>query len=165
MPVSRQLSDFTEWIAEHYHPSWSLVKALKSGYGIHHGSIPRSIAQSLVRYFNEHGLRALICTSTLIEGVNTTAKNVFIYDKKISNSNYDYFDFRNIAGRSGRMGHHFVGRIFLFHEPPPEKEYRMEIPALSGDEKLSNATLLNLPDEVLTGSTLARKRALLRESP
>jgi hypothetical protein len=123
MPVNNEISELADWIAEHYHPMWGLVSALRAGYGIHHGSIPRSIAQSLVRYFNEGKLQALICTSTLIEGVNTAAKNVFILDKQISTKNYDFFDFRNIAGRSGRMGHHLVGRIFLFHTPPQPTDY------------------------------------------
>lgn len=164
LPVTKDLTDLTDWLAENYHPRWSLVHALRAGYGLHHGSIPRSIGQALVRQFNERGLQALICTSTLIEGVNTTAKNVFIFDKKISNSNYDYFDFRNIAGRSGRMGHHFVGRIFLFHDPPTATDYQLHIPALSDDDKLPNATILNLPDDVLSRSSLARKKALLRKS-
>jgi hypothetical protein len=151
-------------LATHYHPLWPLVSALRSGYGLHHGAAPRSIAQALVRFFNEGDLYALICTSTLIEGVNTTAKNVFIFDKKISNTNYDYFDFRNIAGRSGRMGQHFVGRIFLFHEPPPVTPFQLSIPALADDDALPNSVLLNLPDETLTPASIARKRALFDES-
>ena len=164
LKFSGDLRDLTDWLAEHYHPSWSLVSSLKSGYGLHHGSIPRSVGQAVVRHFNERDLQALICTSTLIEGVNTTAKNVFIFDKKISNTNYDYFDFRNIAGRSGRMGHHFVGRIFLFHEPPAVAEYQLQIPALGEDDRLPNATLLNLPDETLSRESLARKNGLLKNS-
>jgi hypothetical protein len=109
-------------------------------------------------------LKALICTSTLIEGVNTTAKNVFIFDKKISNSNFDYFDYRNIAGRSGRMGQHFIGRIFLFHEPPPVTPFMLSIPALADDESLPDAVLLNLPDDTLTARARARKHAILNRS-
>jgi superfamily II DNA/RNA helicase len=164
LATSKQLSEFTDWLAENYHPNWPLVTALRSGYGLHHGSIPRSIAQAVVRNFNEGDLQCLICTSTLIEGVNTTAKNVFIFDKKISNSNYDYFDFRNIAGRSGRMGHHFVGRIFLFNDPPSPDEYQLQIPALAEDDKLPTAVLLNLPDSSLGPASVARKQAILNQS-
>jgi hypothetical protein len=164
LPVTREILDFADWLAEYYHPSWILVAALRAGYGLHHGSIPRSVAQALVRHFNEGNLNALICTSTLIEGVNTAAKNVFVFDKKISTSNYDYFDFRNIVGRSGRMGRHFIGRIFLFHEPPEKTDYEIKVPGLAEDKDIPDGVLLNLPDESLSGELLTRKQALFDRS-
>lgn len=164
LPVGDEIREFADWLAEHYHPSWILVAALRAGYGLHHGSIPRSIAQALVRYFNEGSLNALICTSTLIEGVNTAAKNVFVLDKKISTSNYDYFDFRNIAGRSGRMGHHFVGRIFLFNEPPEPEEVEIRVPALGKDSDLPDDVILNLPDEILSRDLILRKQRMIGDS-
>jgi DEAD/DEAH box helicase/Helicase conserved C-terminal domain len=164
LPVGPEILELADWLAEYYHPRWSLVSALRAGYGLHHGSIPRSVAQALVRHFNEGSLNALICTSTLIEGVNTAAKNVFILDKKISNSNYDYFDFRNIAGRSGRMGHHFIGRIFLFHEPPKPEDFEIKVPALAQDEEIPDAILVNLPNETLNRDLLSRKQALFDRS-
>jgi hypothetical protein len=155
---------FADWLGENYHPEWPLVTALRAGYGLHHGSIPRSVAQALVRVFNEGDLQALICTSTLIEGVNTSAKNVFVFDKKISNTNYDYFDFRNIAGRSGRMGYHFVGRIFLFHEPPPNVGLQLDIPALGDDESLPDSVLINLPDDSISRELRIKKQEILDRS-
>lgn len=162
--IGEPIEELVGWLAENYHPDWSLVTSLRAGYGLHHGSIPRSVAQSLVRLFNEGDLDALVCTSTLIEGVNTAAKNVFIFDKKINNTNFDYFDFRNIAGRSGRMGHHFVGRIFLFHEPPPATEFQLDIPALGDEKKLSDAVLVNLSDEMLSPEARSRKQVLFEQS-
>jgi len=161
----KTVKEFADWLAEYYHPEWTLVSTLRSGFGLHHGSIPRSVAQTLVRHFNEGHLNALICTSTLIEGVNTAAKNVFIFDKKISNSDYDYFDFRNIAGRSGRMGQYFIGRIFLFHEPPAPVAFELDIPALGEDSKLSDAILVNLPDESLSDDLRRRRAAIFDRSP
>ena len=164
LPVTESIIEFADWLAVHYHPDWPLVSALRAGYGLHHGSVPRSVAQALVRSFNEGDLRALICTSSLIEGVNTSAKNVFVFDKKISNTNYDYFDFRNIAGRSGRMGHHFVGRIFLFHEPPEPVAFQLDIPALGDDAALPDSILVNLDDDTLGEESRARKHALFERS-
>jgi hypothetical protein len=89
---------------------------------------------------------------------------VFIFGKKISNTNFDYFDYRNIAGRSGRMGQHFVGRIFLFHEPPPVVPLQLSIPALGDDDRLPDAVLLNLPDEILTARSRDRKQAIFDRS-
>jgi hypothetical protein len=32
LPVSTEISEFTDWLAEQYHPRWPLVAALRSGY-------------------------------------------------------------------------------------------------------------------------------------
>ena len=39
----------------------------------------------MVRAFEEHQIRFLVCTSTIIEGVNTAAENVTIYDSPATN--------------------------------------------------------------------------------
>jgi replicative superfamily II helicase len=59
-----------------------LIEALHMGIGFHHGAIPRHLGSSLVDAFNEKKIRWLFCTSTLIEGVNTSAKNVIYLTKK-----------------------------------------------------------------------------------
>lgn len=105
------------WIRENYHPEWILAKAIEHGIGIHHGKNPRALSQQCVKLFNKGLLRCLICTSTLIEGVNTKAKNVVIYDNKISTSKIDFFTFNNICGRSGRMFSHYIGHVYLGTAP------------------------------------------------
>lgn len=104
--------DLVDWLRSNYHPQWILPDCLEYGVGIHHGKIPRAIAQKCIKLFNEGKIRYLICTSTLIEGVNTKAKNVIVYDNKIAKNKFDYFTFNNICGRSGRMFSHFIGHIY-----------------------------------------------------
>ena len=62
----------SEWLAENYHEDWVLTKALKKGIGIHHARIPRSVSQYLLDLFNQGKIQFLVCTSTLIEEVNTS---------------------------------------------------------------------------------------------
>jgi len=100
------------------------------GVGVHHGRIPRALASRFVTLFNQNILPVLICTSTLIEGVNTAAKSVLIYDKTIFRRNYDFFTFSNIRGRAGRLGQHYVGQIFLFHPPPAQEHIEVTAPLL-----------------------------------
>lgn len=104
--------DLVKWLKNNYHPQWILPNCIERKIGIHHGKIPRSIAQKCIKLFNDGNLKFLICTSTLIEGVNTKAKNVIIYDNKIARSKFDYFTFNNICGRSGRMFSHFIDNKF-----------------------------------------------------
>lgn len=121
---------FAEWAAENYTSNWGLVDALAKGVGYHHGRLPRAVASALVRAFNRGQFKVLLCTSTLIEGVNTAAKSVFIWDKEIDGKNVDFFTFANIRGRAGRMGHHYVGKVFYFHPQPDEEENEIEVPGL-----------------------------------
>lgn len=124
---SRQLAD---WIAQRYTPDWALVDSLRVGIGYHHGRMPRALASALVRGFNRGKFKILLCTSTLIEGVNTAAKSVFIWDKEIDGRDVDFFTFSNIRGRAGRMGRHFVGKVFYFHPEPEEVQHDVQVPGL-----------------------------------
>ncbi|TBG66111.1 hypothetical protein ELG72_24960 [Rhizobium leguminosarum] len=133
MAVSEEGAAFAAWLAENVGDNWPLVKAVSNGFGIHHGRIPRSIAAHMVRFFNDKKLPVLFCTSTLIEGVNTAAKTVLIFDKAINQSDYDFFTFANIRGRAGRLGEHHVGQVYLFNAPPEEKATDIS-PTLFGDE-------------------------------
>lgn len=136
------LNDEANWIAENYHPDWTLVKGLRKGIGMHHGKIPRAIAHLCVKNFNEEKIQFLVCTSTLIEGVNTKAKNVIIFDNKIARNKYDFFTFNNIKGRSGRMFKHFIGNVYLFNNPPQEELPLVDIPVFSQDESNTKESLL-----------------------
>lgn len=139
-----------EWAAANYHPEWSFVRALRGGIGLHHGRLPRSLGQLVVRQFNSGSLNFLLCTSTLIEGVNTSAKNVVIYDNKIASRKYDYFTFNNIRGRSGRMFSHFVGRVFLFHDLPDERLRDVDFPVITQPSDVDPSLLVQMDDEDLT---------------
>lgn len=144
------------WLGREFHEQWRLVKGLKRGIGLHHGKIPRSVAQYQVRAFNAELLRFLVCTSTLIEGVNTAAKNVIIYDNKLARTNLDFFTFSNIKGRSGRMFKHFVGHVYLFHAAPQQELPHVEIPVASPSSESPLDLLIQLDDNELPSTAMDR---------
>lgn len=153
---SRKLLDAIDWLSKNFHPKWGLVETLSKGVGIHHGKLPRAIAQLLVRLFNEGHLDFLVCTSTLIEGVNTAARNVVIADNTINRKKYDFFTFNNIRGRSGRMWQHFVGHIYLFHEPPEKELEFVDVPAFTQGVDAPESLLVQMDREDL--SDISRER-------
>jgi hypothetical protein len=104
------------------------------------------LAQYVVRRFNSGDLDFLICTSTLIEGVNTQAKNVVIYDHKIAKRSIDYFTFNNIRGRSGRMFKHFLGRAYLFEDPPQEELPFVDFPLYTQGPDAATELLMQIDD-------------------
>lgn len=154
-----------EWTSNAYHPEWSVCNGLAHGIGVHHGQLPRALAAFMVRAFKERRLRYLICTSSLIEGVNTPAKNVVVFDKKIGATDFDFFDYGNIRGRSGRMSIHHVGRVYLFHDKPPEQLPEVDIPALSQPDDAPSSLLLGLEPGEMTDRSRDRLEELLADAP
>lgn len=84
MSISERASAFAAWMQENVGMRWPLVEAVKGGFSVHHARVPRAIASHMVRMFNHSELPVLFCTSTLIEGVNTAARSVLIFDKSPS---------------------------------------------------------------------------------
>src|SRR3990167_3167583 len=126
---SKLLSDFSAWLASNYHPNWKLTALVKRGVGIHTGQLHRSLSQIQVRLFEEvnGGLQTLISTTSIIEGVNTSAENVIVWSNKKAQLKLDDFTYRNIIGRGGRMFRHFVGNIYILEEPPSPVEIQLEL--------------------------------------
>ncbi|MGJ1497023.1 DEAD/DEAH box helicase [Sphingobacterium spiritivorum] len=117
-----------EWIEQNVNNNWSLNEALSFGIAFHHGALPRHLGSTIVDSFNDGAARWLFCTSTLIEGVNTSAKNVILFDKEKGRKLIDFFDYKNIAGRSGRLRKHFIGNVIRFEEQPQQMELFVDIP-------------------------------------
>lgn len=156
-----RLNSATEWLAEEVHADWSFNKYLRRGIGVHHGKLPRALAQFVVRAFNEGDLNYLICTSTLIEGVNTKARNVIVYDNTIgANQDLDYFTFNNIKGRSGRMFKHFVGHVFAFDDPPQAELPTVDIPLFTQKDGAPESLLIQLDERDLAQRSVDRLRPL-----
>lgn len=143
---STETTNVANWLAEAFHPDWTLVKGMRRGIGLHHGRLPRSLSQWSVRLFNQEALQLLICTSSLIEGVNTSARNVIIYNNKVANKTLDYFTFNNIKGRTGRMFRHFVGDVYLFADPPEEELPFVDIPIVTQSQGTPSSVLLQMDD-------------------
>lgn len=71
--ANSMLNEFISWGKREIHPQWSIVKALEKGFLVHHGQLPLGIRMLELALFNSNrsNFTRLICTSTLLEGVNT----------------------------------------------------------------------------------------------
>lgn len=135
-----------DWIDENISWGWSLTNCLAYRIGVHDGAMPKHITTSTIRYFNDNKLTYLFCTNTIIEGVNTSAKNVIFYDNKIGNKDVDYFDYSNIRGRAGRLMEHYVGRIINLKRPPEKENISIDIPLID-QNPIESEVLVNLEKE------------------
>lgn len=144
MAVAEDTSDFADWLKLNIGPNNFLSEAVEYGFGVHHGRIPRAIASQMVRLFNQKKLPILLCTSTLIEGVNTAAKTVMIYDKTINRDTYDFFTFSNIRGRAGRLGQHHVGQVMVFNDIPEHTELEVNPTMFADDGELPDEYIIHI---------------------
>ena len=118
---SPEFADFIEHIKHEYDfknssEEWSLIKVLNKGFGMHHGKLPKYIQQEILKQFNNGAFPILFCTSTIVEGVNTDAKNMVILNASKGNEKLTPFDIKNIKGRAGRYYHCFIGRVFYLNK-------------------------------------------------
>ena len=154
-----------EWIDENISSDWILKKFLENGIGLHNGQYPRHIVNSQLDYFNSGDLKIIFATTSLIEGVNSIAKNVVIYDMLKGTHKITYFDFNNIKGRAGRMMKYYTGNIFYFDNPPERKDEFIDIPVVDQDYDLQSEILLNIDENDLKQSKLEDFQKLVEGVP
>lgn len=106
--------DAVNWVCANFSENWLITKAMKSNVGVHHRKIPTPIKEYIIKEYNEGTMQFVFCTTTLIEGVNTSTKNIVIFDPHKGKKYITNFDYRNIKGRSGRTKVHYVGNTYVF---------------------------------------------------
>lgn len=146
LPKNKKLS-IIDWIEAYVSEDWSLIDCLKYGIGFHDGALQKHLTSSIIDYFNSGTLKTLFCTATIIEGVNTAAKNVIFFDyKKGKDTPIDFFDYSNIKGRAGRLMEHYVGRVFNFNPVPKYDQVYIDIPFFE-QNPISDEVLINISNE------------------
>ncbi|MGM3227356.1 DEAD/DEAH box helicase [Dickeya zeae] len=127
-----EISRLIELCEKTIHKNFKLNKTLSRGVAFHYGNMPLLVKTEIERLFSKNKIRYLICTSTLVEGVNMSCKNIFIRGPKKGNRTLmSTEDFWNLAGRAGRWGKEFQGNVicvdsnienlWLNGEPPKNK--------------------------------------------
>jgi len=141
------LKSFSDWLKQNYFSGWELPWLIERGIGIHNGQLHRSLAQIQVKLFEEReGLRAIISTSSIIEGVNTSAENIVIWRNKNGNHKLNDLTYKNIIGRGGRMFKYFIGKVFLLEEPPEDSDIQLTI--RFPEELLGSFDETDIPEEL-----------------
>lgn len=108
-----KLEALTTHINSKFHTDWIIVKALQNGVGIHHGLVPKYLQKEIINLFNDGVIKVLFSTTTITEGVNTSAKNLIVFDSKKGIKDLKKFDAKNIEGRAGRFMHHYSGNVLI----------------------------------------------------
>lgn len=105
------LSDLAK---EAVHANYALVECVKHGVAFHYSNIPTQLRRAIETAVSSGEIDYLVCTSTLLQGVNLPAKNIFMFaPEKGRTRALESTDFWNLAGRAGRLKREFQGNIFL----------------------------------------------------
>lgn len=108
----KEVCELITLIQKTIHPSYCLGKVLRRGIAFHYGNMPLLVRTEIERLFGINKIKYLVCTSTLIEGVNMPCQSIFVRGpKKGRTKPMTHSDFWNLAGRAGRWGKEFQGNV------------------------------------------------------
>lgn len=91
-------SDEIKFLQDNIGDDWYVIKLLKRGIGIHHGKTPMFLRKFYENEYNKKNLKVLLCTDTLMEGINTPTESLLIIDNPGNT-----FKLNNLIGRVGRL--------------------------------------------------------------
>lgn len=107
------LYDLASFLRQEVHTQYRLAALVRKGVAFHYGNIPQIIRGRLEELLRDRKLRFVCCTSTLLQGMNLPAKNIFVEDpKKGRGAPMKKGDFWNLVGRAGRLSKEFHGNVF-----------------------------------------------------
>lgn len=106
------IEQLIEFLAEEIHPKYFLIKCLRRRIAFHHSKLPEIVRKEIEGLFTKGEITYLYCTSTLLQGVNLPAKNLFVISPRKRNQLLTSFEFGNLIGRAGRIRNSLTGMVY-----------------------------------------------------
>jgi replicative superfamily II helicase len=103
-----------------------LREALQGGVAFHTSDLNREERVAIERGFRDRdgGIHVLVATSTIAAGINTPASTVIIAETQFPGREpepYTVAQFKNMAGRAGRLGYEKDGKAIVLADTPYER--------------------------------------------
>lgn len=128
VPADEELAELADLARKSVHPRYRLAPLVERGVAFHYGNMPSLIRLEVERLFRTGKIRFLVCTSTLIEGVNLSCRTIVLRGpRKGIGHPMEPHDFWNLAGRAGRWGDEFQGNIICI-DPKDEQAWPYGVP-------------------------------------
>lgn len=126
--IDPELDALAELARKGVHPSFRLAPLVERGVAFHFGNMPSLLRLEIERLFRSGKIRFLVCTSTLVEGVNLSCRTIVVRGPRKGQENpMEPHDFWNLAGRAGRWGDEFQGNIICL-DPQDEAAWPHGVP-------------------------------------
>ncbi|ALM50124.1 hypothetical protein AMR72_15200 [Flavobacterium psychrophilum] len=110
--LPQEIKDLIEYLKEDVHPRYLLIQCLEKRVAFHHGKLSELARKEIEVLFQNGHIKTIFCTSTLLEGVNMPANNLFILKPEKNRLSLSSFEFGNLIGRAGRIKDSLYGTIF-----------------------------------------------------
>jgi replicative superfamily II helicase len=146
--------------------SQSLREALAGGVAFHNSDLDREERQAVERGFRQPdgGIKVLVATSTVAAGVNTPASTVVIVETGFQGGGetvpYSVAQYKNMAGRAGRLGFETQGKSIILADTPMERSRLFRTYVQGTPEAISSSF-----DERQPGTWVVRLLAQVRSVP
>ncbi|PGQ49756.1 DEAD/DEAH box helicase [Bacillus thuringiensis] len=112
LQLRHEVEYLIEYIEKRLGKNHLLVLGLEKGIVYHHGSLPIDVREALEDYYAKGFIQIMVCTTTLVEGVNFPIQNFIHTGKKYKKQRtLSPGDFKNIVGRAGRAYQSTFGQI------------------------------------------------------
>ena len=98
------------------------MNTLKNCTAYHHGKMPIHVRRTLEKAIKEKYISNIVCTTTLMQGVNMPAQNIIIRNPHLYTRHHENeaeltsYDVANLRGRAGRLLKDFIGRTIVLDE-------------------------------------------------
>lgn len=120
---NRLIVELAEYVANSVHPKYELVDCIKNSVAYHTSKVPPHIRLAVEQAFADGLLNNIVCTTTLLQGVNLPANLVLVRNPKLfvrkvgkGDPELSSYEFANLRGRAGRLMKDFVGRTLVLDQ-------------------------------------------------
>ncbi|SOB92576.1 DEAD/DEAH box helicase [Pseudobutyrivibrio ruminis] len=117
-----EVQALVDYYKETVRDNYALSQALNNGVAYNHARLPMHVRRTVEKAISNKVVSNVVCTTTLLQGVNLPAQNIFIrnphlYEKKSGQTpELTNYEMANLRGRAGRLLKDFVGRTFVLDE-------------------------------------------------
>lgn len=106
------LQDLIKYVKTDIHPKYYLINCLEKRIAFHSSNLSEFVRKGIETLFEQGTIKTLFCTSTLLEGVNLPADNLFVIKPVKNIDKLTDFEFGNLIGRAGRLKNTLFGTIY-----------------------------------------------------
>lgn len=118
-----EIDELVDYYSDTINPNYAMCITLKKGIAYHHGKLPMHVRRTIEKAIADKRINNIVCTTTLMQGVNMPAQNVIIRNphlyinrKATGSAELSSYEMANLRGRAGRLLKDFIGRTYVLDE-------------------------------------------------
>ncbi len=128
LDLDEKTISLVSYLKETVHNNYDMCESIPRGFVYHHGKTPTHVRAVIERAVKDKLIPNVVCTTTLMQGVNLPAQNVILRNPDLairkregSKPKLTDYEIANLRGRAGRLLKDFIGRTFVLEEDSFER--------------------------------------------